>query len=148
MSAQAIVYAAIDSKPTRSTPQQSIEISFLDSGSWIAEALQSLSRLEGLPANWDSYDGEPPQPAALQAARMFLASITSLRVPAPSITAVPDGGVGFHWKVDHRDLEIECLRDGGIEFVKTTVNGEVSTQEGTLRPTDDWASLCNWLLGS
>jgi hypothetical protein len=148
MSAQATVFAAIRPKVKRGAPQQSIEISFLDSGSWIAEALQSLSRLEGLPTNWDSYGGESPQPPALQAARMFLASIASPRVPAPAITAVPDGGVGFHWKFDNGDLEIECSPGGSIEFLRTTRNGNVSMEEGTLRTDDDWALVWKWLLGT
>jgi hypothetical protein len=63
------------------------------------------------------------------------------------MTAVPDGGVGFHWKIDHRDLEIEFLPDGTVEFLKTTANGNRSIEEGAITSCEDWKALWNWLVG-
>ncbi len=147
MSAQAAVFSGFRPKIKRSMPQQSIQVSFLDAGSWVGEVLQMLAELEALPANWDSYGSAPPQPAALHRARQFLARAPVARVPAPTVTAVPGGGVGFHWRVEERDLEIEFLPNADAEFLKSGRAGKTPGEEGSLIGPDDERELLNWLVG-
>jgi len=147
MSAQSAVFSGFRPTISRSVPRQSIEVSFLDAGSWVSEVLQTLAELEDLPPNWDSYGSVPPQPASLHAARQFLARFPSSSIPAPTVTAVPGGAVGFHWRAEERHLEIEFLPSGEAEFLRSAGNGPDSIEEGTLDAPESQRGLWNWLLG-
>lgn len=147
MSAQAAVFSGFRPKVKKSTTQQSIEMSFLDAGSWVSEVFHTLTELENLPVNWDSYGSEPPRAPALRAARQFLTRVPSLGVPVPNVTAVPGGGVGLHWRVGERYLEIEFLPSGKAEFLKSIGSDESSAEEGSLDVQSSQADFWRWLVG-
>jgi hypothetical protein len=147
MSSQAAIFSGFRPKITKSASRQSTEICFWDADSWLTDVLQNLRDLERLTTNWDSYGSAPPQLQALQAARQFLASVPTTRLPAPSVSAIAGGGVGFHWKVGGKDLEIEFLPDGNKEFLRTTNDDESSIVEGPLDTPEDQKRIWNWLSG-
>jgi hypothetical protein len=147
MSAQAAVFSGFQPKVRRGETQQSIEVSFLDADSWVSEVFQELTELENLPSNWDSYGSAPPKPDALRAARQFLTHVPFTEIPIPSVTAVPGGGVGFHWKVADRGLEIEFLPDGKAEFLKSTGTNAALMEEGCLDVKQAQRNLWKWLGG-
>lgn len=147
MSVQAAVFSGFQPKLRRTATQQSIEVSFLDADSWIGDVLQTLAEMERLPSNWDSYGSVPPVAAALNAARGFLVRTPFMRVPAPTVTPVPGGGVGFHWRIEGRSLEVEFLPDGGAEFVKCDGDNQDSIVEGLLKGGETQRNLLNWVAG-
>lgn len=147
MSAQAAVFSGFQPKVQRSASQQSTQVIFLDVGSWVSEVFQALTGLEGLPPNWDSYGSPPPQASALHTARQFLAGVSAAGIPAPNVTAVPGGGIGLHWRVADRDLEIEFLPDGKAEFLKSVGADESSLEQGPLDARRDQSELWKWLGG-
>lgn len=147
MSSQAAIFSGFQPKIKKSTSRQSIEMCFWDADSWLTEVLQKLRELEQLPANWDSYGSVAPQIAALQAARQLLAAVPSAQLPAPSVSAVAGGGVGFHWTVGGKDLEVEFLPDGNVEFLRTTDDDESSIVEGQLDTPEDQKRIWSWLSG-
>ena len=148
MSAQAAVFSTFKPRIRRGVPRQSIEVTFLDASSWIAESLQALVRLELLTEGWDSYGGLPPKGAALNAARTFLGAVPVHKLPPPCISAVADGGVGFHWRIADRDLEIEFSPEGTGRFLKSAGRREDSLEGGELALQEQYWALWNWLLGS
>lgn len=147
MSAAAAVFSGIRPKQERRATQQSIEVTFLDAGSWVSEVFRALTEMEALPPNWDSYGSPPPHPSALRTARQFLAGVPAVGIPAPKVTAVPGGGVGLHWRVAERDLEIEFLPDGKAEFLKSVGGDESSSEEGPLDARRNQKELWKWLGG-
>jgi len=148
MNAYAAVFSGFQPTVKKSTTQQSTEVSFLDADSWVTDVFQRLTELESLRTNWDSYGSEPPQPSALRTARQFLTQIPSTGIPAPTVTAVPGGGVGLHWRLGDRGLEVEFLPDGQTEFLKSFGTDDSSVEEGSLNPREIQRPLWKWLVGS
>jgi hypothetical protein len=117
-----------------------------DFSPWVLQCLRKISTFETLPDDWDSYGSRPSQPAAIRAAIKFLLEVPVGRVPEGSVSPVPGGGVGFHWRVADRDLEIEFLADGTAEFLKSSRTNPEKTEEGALSDFSD-TRLWRWLAG-
>jgi len=122
-----------------------------DAPQWLMPTLQALSRLTGLPQNWDGYGSPPTRPAALQSALRLVNTLEAFALPVPQVCPVTGGGIGFAWQVDTRELEVEILPDGSarylMEVVAPTANQE-AMDEGPL-PLDqaeDVQLLAVWLI--
>jgi len=96
----------------------------LDTG---LKAIVGLARLK---PNWDGYGSPAVQSAALEAAARVLSALDAQSPHAPQICPVAGGGVGIEWHVGTREVELEILPDGSVEFL-TVVNGEPE-EEGRL----------------
>lgn len=77
----------------------------------------------------------------------FLSQSPLELMPEPSVSPVSGGGLGFHWRADARDLEIEILPDGRVEYLKTLKMGEqIKSEEGAITAFED-KNLWYWLAG-
>jgi hypothetical protein len=114
---------------------------------WLPEAREVITRLECLPEGWDSYGSNPIQSIAAKNAIQFLFAIPPSLVPAPHISPVPGGGIGFHWRISGRDLEVECKPDGTIEALQSFVDAEEESKELTIPAEKDWHSIIRWVAG-
>lgn len=110
--------------------------------SWIRQADQKISELSQLPENWDGYGSRSIQQAAVEQASALLSKLASFNLPAPQIFPVPGGGIQLEFRQDSRELEIEILPDGSIEYL--TVNEEGQMSEGSVLPNDVYR-LAHWL---
>jgi hypothetical protein len=119
---------------------------YQESAAWLPEARQAILELEHLPQNWDSYGSAKIQPAAIRAAIRFLFEAPSRLVPCPHISPTPGGGIGFHWLVAGRDLEIEFTGEGAVEFLKSYPGSDRDPEEGAIREDDDYVVL-KWVVG-
>jgi hypothetical protein len=129
----------------RRRPSQWSEIKFLEDFSpWVLQCLRKISTLSTLPENWDSYGSRRIQSPAISKAIKFMSEAPVGRVPEPSVSPVSGGGIGFHWQVGDRDLEIEFLADGTAEFLKTIRSNPEKTEEGVLSDFGD-TGLWQWL---
>lgn len=117
-----------------------------DGTSWLPEARAEIAQLERLEENWDSYGSRPIQPAAVNGAIRFIFAIPAKLVPAPHISPIPGGGIGFHWRMAGRDLEIEVTPSGTIEFLKSYPGGDKEPEEGALVDVGDY-SILRWVAG-
>ncbi len=113
------------------------------SSKWQTEALRALFQIATLPHNWDTYNSPPPSPTALAASIDLLSEIDLDDLPIPHVAPVPGGGIQFEWSVDQRELEVEILPDGSVEFLKA--EGRQPLEEGHLRHMDQMPSLLSWL---
>jgi hypothetical protein len=113
---------------------------------WLPQAREEISQLEGLGNNWDSYGSKPVQAVAIKNAIRFLFEAPSQFVPAPHISPTPGGGVGFHWQIAGRDLEIEFTPNGAIEFLKSHINGDHDPDEGIIENSNGY-SILKWVAG-
>src|SRR5260370_37162972 len=109
--------------------------------------MAKISEFAQLPQNWDSYGSNPVTPDALRMARKFLSESPLALIPEPSVSPVSGGGLGFHWRVETRDLEIEFLPDGSVEYIKTVRTPEGSkSDEGIVDNFSD-KKIWYWLAG-
>ena len=75
-----------------------------------------LEVLRGLPANWDAYGADPPDPAALADAETLLDRLagSAPRLPAPRINATRGGRVQIDWEREGRSFEVTALGGGEV----------------------------------
>jgi hypothetical protein len=148
MSATAAFTTAFRPKLKRQRVRQWSQIKLLDDVSpWVPDCVLRISEFARLPQDWDSHGSDPVTSSALKAALTFLSQSPLELVPEPSVSPVSGGGLGFHWRCDGRDLEIEFLPDGRAEYLKTLKAGEhVESVEGTITTFHE-KSLWNWLAG-
>jgi hypothetical protein len=130
----------------RRTSQWS-EIKFLeDFNPWVLQCLRKIATFATLSDDWDSHGSRRVQAAAIRAAIKFMSEVPVGRVPEPSVSPVSGGGIGFHWRVADRDLEIEFLTDGTAEFLKRDRSHPEKSEEGTFSDFSD-TRLWRWLAG-
>lgn len=84
---------------------------------WLRSAQRKISELAQLPENWDSYGSRPIQQPAIEQSADVLARISNLDLPNPQIFPVPGGGIQLEFQQESRELEIEILPDGSIQFL-------------------------------
>ena len=114
--------------------QWSRVVSLIDRG-WVTCMYDRLSSL-----------GSAVQPSALRAAHFFLSNADGSSLPEPLIAALPDGGIGFHWRVHDRDLEIEATAEGQLLFLKTPVGNLSGMVDGEVF-LDNAQNILDWVTG-
>ena len=117
-----------------------------DTASWLPEARDAISQLEHLPEGWDSYGSDKVQSIAVKNAIRFLFEAPSRLVPAPHISATPGGGIGLHWLISGRDLELEFTPTGTIESLKSYAGTDLEPIDAVVQDEDAYA-LLRWVAG-
>ena len=92
-------------------------------------SLRRIAELKRLPEDWDSYGSPRIQQLAVQRAVEVVSAVAMEDVRPPQIVPVSGGGLQIEWTSANRELEIEILPDGSIEYL--TVEGE-RTDEGPI----------------
>jgi hypothetical protein len=122
-----------------------------NAGPWLVDTLKALARLAELKDNWDGYGSPPIRQAAFESAWRLVSVIEMEELPTPSVGPVSGGGIGIVWQAATRELQIEILPDGSVEFLVAAVDtatGKEVTQEGrlSLAYTDQVRRLVSWLI--
>jgi hypothetical protein len=117
----------------------------LQSPTWLKEIYDRISGLAALEENWDSYGGLPVAPKAISMIRVVLSNLDIEDMPRPHVAAIPDGGIGLHWRVADRDLEVEVEPNGDIHFLKTVVGAEPNSAD--VDSWEDAQAVMYWVLG-
>jgi hypothetical protein len=117
----------------------------LQSPAWLKETYDRISALKALEENWDSYGGLPVADGAISMTRVVLSNLDIEDMPKPHVAPLPDGGIGLHWRVGGRDLEVEVEPDGDIHFLKTTVGAEPTSAD--VRSWNDAQGVMDWVIG-
>lgn len=110
---------------------------------WQKNALIALFHIASLPENWDSYGSPPPLPQIVNYAERLLRSIRDEDLPVPHIIPVSGGGIQIEWSNPPRELELEILPDGSIQYLE--IGDEEPFHEGELTDTSQIHSLLSWL---
>ena len=118
----------------------------LQSPAWLKEIYDRISDLKKLEENWDSYGGLPVALGAASMIRVLLSNLDLEDMPKPHVAAIPDGGIGLHWRVADRDLEIEVEPNGNsVHCLRTNLGEEpVAGEVQTLKAAQD---ALDWVLG-
>jgi hypothetical protein len=117
----------------------------LQSPAWLKEIYDRISDLKKLEENWDSYGGLPVADTAISSIRVLLSNLDIEDMPTPHVAPLPDGGIGLHWRVGARDLEIEVEPSGAVHYLKTKIGGE-SVPGDADSPGQAQCAL-DWVLG-
>ena|SRR5438128_2460962 len=128
--------------------EQWMAVRSLDTPSWLKEVFDELNGLEALELNWDSYGAVAVGPAAIRCSKLLLSNAYLERFPKPQVSAVATGGVGLHWRVAERDLEVEIDTTGNIFFLKTHLSHPASNDEGEISSPKDAQETLDWLIAS
>jgi hypothetical protein len=89
----------------------------------------------------------------LEEARRLLAEMEPYVMPTAHIGPVSGGGLGIEWRLGGRDLNLEILPDGSIEYLKaekTPTGFDVDRMEDGQIDRDQLTKvhqLVRWLLG-
>jgi hypothetical protein len=119
----------------------------LQSPTWLKEIYDRISSLAKLEENWDSYRGLPVALGAASTIRVLLSNLDIENMPRPHVAAIPDGGIGLHWRVGKRDLEIEVEPNGkSVHLLRTNVGGQSIADDA--RTPKDVQDALDWVLGS
>jgi hypothetical protein len=117
----------------------------LQSPAWLKETYDRISALKTLEENWDSYGGLPVADVAISRIRVLLSNLDIEDMPTPHVAPLPDGGIGMHWRVGVRDLEIEVEADGSIHYLQSIIGGESVPGDAHTLPEAQCA--LDWVLG-
>jgi hypothetical protein len=109
---------------------------------WQTQAQKGLFRLKRLGKNWDGEGSLPPSTLAIDSTSELLVSIPFEDLPVPFVSPTSVGGVQLEWAQNGRELEIEILPDGLMEFL-TVVNGDPQNEGPITR--EQVPSLARWL---
>lgn len=118
-----------------------------EAGSWILQSLHEILELGSLSDDWDSYGSDKISVLAIRTSTKFLSEIPYEMLPAPNISPVAGGGVGLHWRMEGRDLEVEITAEGRIEYLKTEYLGSsAASEEGVIASSQEEGTLWKWLI--
>jgi hypothetical protein len=95
-------------------PTHKSNYQLLNDSDWITECYEKLKQLSNLPANWDSYNAEPPNNIALNWTREILKILFKMGFPPTRITPSVENGVGISFICEHKYADIECFNEGDI----------------------------------
>jgi hypothetical protein len=110
-------------------------------------SLRRIAELKSMPDDWDSYGSPRVQQLAARRAVGVVCAAATEEVRPPQIVPVSGGGLQIEWTSANRELEIEILPDGSIEYL--AVEAE-RTDEGPIPPehADLFVQgLVRWLSG-
>ena len=116
---------------------------------WQVHALREIQSVASLPVNWDSAGSPPPTAKAIKTAINHLRRLTELRdLWNPHVAPVSGGGIQLVWVTASRQLDLEVLPNGTIEYLVS--EGKTPKYEGQLKASDYEVTkvLAAWVAGS
>lgn len=108
---------------------------------WIVEIEKEVQSLKKMPENWDSYGSSAIANTASEKVEKLLPLLARLGMSKPNLFPVSGGGLQLEWEKDDRELEIEILPNGTIEYLKVFSDGKM--EEGKAIDEDIF-SLAKW----
>jgi hypothetical protein len=155
MTQQAMTGVDLRAKSSPATKGQWSDVTSLwTSQAWVPAARHSVAALCALRPNWDGQGSPAPHKVVLDLLNRLIKELECYDLTTAHIGPVSGGGVGIEWRCGKRDLNLEILPDGSLEFLKAEktasgfdpaamVDGEIPSDGlNELRP------LVRWLIDS
>ncbi len=112
---------------------------------WLKDSQNELHKLRELPEDWDSYGSPRIKDKAVKTTADLLTDTAKNGMSKPYIFPVSGGGLQLEWQQSNKELEIEILPNGKIEYLKVSERGEM--EEGEILELDIWR-LVKWFKDS
>lgn len=111
----------------------------------LRKAQRKVAELSRLPENWDTYGSTSIQSPAIEMALKILFLVDRQGVAVPQIFPVSGGGIQLEWQSERRELEIEILPNGMLEYL--IVDEQMNMQEGALPAHEEFNiyNLIKWV---
>jgi hypothetical protein len=100
---------------------------------WLFDGLKRVLRAAARRENWDGQGSPAPSSAVVEKSVELLRVIDDDEPPLPRVVPVPGGGLQLEWHEGSRELELEVLPDGSVEYL-AVVSGVM--REGRLPATN------------
>ncbi|HEY9833366.1 MAG TPA: hypothetical protein V6D26_22630 [Stenomitos sp.] len=113
---------------------------------WQLNTIRGIAKLANLPDNWDGYGSSKIQQKALETAFHLVLAIQLEEPPTPHISPVPGGGIQLEWQTSTRELELEILPDGSIEFLTVLEGNDIEEDCLPLDRVGEAQRLIYWLM--
>jgi hypothetical protein len=102
------------------SPQWSRVTALSGSPVWLTDARRAIAHLVDLPIGWDGNASPAIQQSAIDSAWRVLSELERYdELPSPYVGPTVGGGLGIEWHCGSRELDLEILPDGSIEYLKT-----------------------------
>ena len=108
-------------------------LSRTESRSWLNAIKSKILKLRDLKAGWDSYGANPVDIDSIETAIQLvceLAAVTGICEPAVSATPSGHAALTWSWKSGTRELEIEMLPTGKLQYCFSDDVDPQSDQQG------------------
>lgn len=113
-----------------------------DPASWLSDALKAIRSLRALEPNWDSYGARTVNDDSIAKSETLALSLSTFEnVAAPTVTATPEGHVGFCWDSGDRSLDAEVYPNGLVEYVYLDRRDSAADREARTRDYEELAML-------
>ena len=113
---------------------------------WLLVVWKAIAKLKELPDNWDGYGSPAIQSAALTAGFRLVLAIKTEKQPIPHVSPVPGGGIQLEWQTPNRELELEILPNGSVEYLTVTKDDQMEDGCLSVDQTDKVQGLIRWLI--
>jgi hypothetical protein len=115
---------------------------------WQITTIEAIAGLARLPEDWDSYGSQKIRKIALATAFRIVLEIDVEDLAAPYVYPVPGGGIQLEWCILDRELEIEVIPDGSIQFLAVLENGEEEEGSFTTKQVTQLRALVRKLIAN
>lgn len=114
---------------------------------WLRPALRTLDELGNLQDNWDGHGSPRINASAITKVRQLFSSIKTGDLPTPAVMPASGGGVGVHWRIGKREMELTIYPDAEVVYLIASEGDERSIQDGNLTEhyPDELKRLTKWL---
>lgn len=113
-----------------------------DPASWLSDVLKAIRSLRALEPNWDSYGARTVNDDSIAKSETLALSLSTFEnVAAPTVTATPEGHVGFCWDSGDRSLDAEVYPNGLVEYVYLDRRDSAADREARTRDYEELAML-------
>ena len=95
---------------------------------WVEEALADIERLRRLAPNWDGYGAPVIDPAIIDAAKSFVASLPATCLIPPRVVPMSSGALQLEWHDGPKSLELEFEIPGFHPVSPVASPGQLGTR--------------------
>lgn len=119
-------------------------LSRTESRSWLNVTRSKILKLRDLKAGWDGYGANPVDIDSIETGLLLvseLAGVTGICEPAVSATPSGHAALTWSWKSGTRELEIEMLPTGELQYCFSDDDNSQNDQQGNTQYPEQIAML-------
>lgn len=131
--------------PRTTIPQWSRVSHVSEEALWSNRLRTKLKEFEGLPQNWDTYGSQQIQERAIEVAKALLTDLAKFSLPEPQLFPVSGGGVQVELASGGRELEIELMPNGSIQYLMVSPDGSMFEAAMPNYDLESISGLVAWL---
>lgn len=114
---------------------------------WVEETRANIELLRRLDPNWDGYGAPVIDPAIIDAAKSFVASLPATCLIPPRIVPTSSGALQLEWHDGPKSLELEFESPDSVRYLQWHPQANVEREESfPMRDKSKSAALIEWFM--